>query len=310
MRWLTRVLALALVLAAGAGAAQQAPAKLALVIGNADYNLDGVVDGSRAGVEKSGADGFAQDLPNAEHDAIDVRDALTQLGYDVDFLQNADLTRLQAGLRRLLDRATAAPDAKIVVYYAGHGVKVDGFPYIIPVGVRTPSALPGYSRVIRAEPDRQVQAAMRAVALSVGDLLSGLPASSGEGFSLVMIDSCGNNPWYKFDAAHWSISDIYHGFMEDTFRDVPMAAGVVATFSAGSGAAGDGLGRNSPFVTALKVHIGDPTLPVGALVAVTVAELARLTEGKQEPAVLQGGRKGPQNIVDVGRRCVAVCSGP
>ena len=315
MRWVARTLALALVLAAGAGAAQQASPpnsgkRIALVIGNADYNLDGRVDPSPEGLAQSAVGGFAPDLANVPNDAADMRDVLVQLGYDVDFIENADLARLQAGARGLLDRAAEWPDAKVIVYYAGHGVKVDGLSYIIPVGVPTPSSLPLYSGNITLGPDRRVAAAMRNLTFPVNELLAGLSARVGDGFGLVMIDSCGNNPWYKFNAANFTPSEILHGFMEDEYRDVPMVADVVAAFAAGSGEARDGLGRNSPFVTTTKLHIADASLPVGALLAVTTSEVIRLTGGDQTPLLLQGGRKGTQAFIDIGRRCVATCGGP
>ena len=56
------------------------PQRLALVIGNADYNLDGKLDTPQ---DASRAGGFAVDLPNTRNDASDMKDALERLHFTV-----------------------------------------------------------------------------------------------------------------------------------------------------------------------------------------------------------------------------------
>jgi Caspase domain len=104
--------------AAPALSAPQAPVtplgrRVALVIGNANYNT-------------------ASKLLNPRNDAGDVAAAFRSAGF-TEVVERYDIgvQDLQKALRALEDRATGADWA--VVYYAGHGIEVDGRNYLIPV---------------------------------------------------------------------------------------------------------------------------------------------------------------------------------
>ena len=93
-------------------ASAHAEKRVALVIGNSDY-------------QKVGA------LPNPERDAAAMGELFRQVGFDrVDIKTNLN----QAGLRKALrDFSDAVSDADIaVVFYAGHGIEVSGTNYLIP----------------------------------------------------------------------------------------------------------------------------------------------------------------------------------
>lgn len=102
--------ALALVaLAAGglwlAPSVASAAGRVALVVGNGAYAEIGT-------------------LPNAGNDAADVSAALERLGFDVTTVRDADLAGMNEALR-LFARDTAGADVALV-FYAGHGLEVDG----------------------------------------------------------------------------------------------------------------------------------------------------------------------------------------
>lgn len=92
----------------------QANDRLALVIGNADYDL--------------------RPLENPANDASAMKQRLEELGFKVIFRANADQGVLQEAVRQFL---TEAPRHKVrVVYYSGHGAQVNETNYLLPVSPR------------------------------------------------------------------------------------------------------------------------------------------------------------------------------
>ena len=109
------------VLPAAAGAAE----RVALVIGNAAYE-------------------HVSFPPNPGNDAKAVGDAFERLGYAVTRLMDADYDALRKGLRSFKQEARGKEVA--VVFYAGHGIGVQGSNYLVPVDVEL-----GYADAVEAE---------------------------------------------------------------------------------------------------------------------------------------------------------------
>src|SRR5262245_59199380 len=103
-----------LVLAALLLACQPASAekRVALVVGNSNYRS-------------------AAPLPNPANDAAAVAATLKSAGFDI---VESRLDLRAADMRRALrDFADQASDADIaVIYYAGHGIEIDGTNYLLP----------------------------------------------------------------------------------------------------------------------------------------------------------------------------------
>ena len=100
----------------GAAPEMRIKRKLALVIGNNDYQSP------------------LSRLEGAGRDASAVAGLLKQQGYQVDHLADADRKRMIASLNRLI--LTAEPDDSVLVFYAGHGYIHPGSSvgYWIPTG--------------------------------------------------------------------------------------------------------------------------------------------------------------------------------
>jgi hypothetical protein len=143
------------------GAAPSLPgggaARVALVIGNANYRAAGA-------------------LPNPKNDAEAVSKALNAAGFQV-VLAN-DLTREQfASL--LKDFSAMADNAEwAVIYYAGHGIELGGNNYLVPVDAKFAS-------------DRDVS--LEAVTLE--QVLQSVEGASK--LRLVILDACRDNPFAK-----------------------------------------------------------------------------------------------------------------
>ncbi|MBT2321715.1 caspase family protein [Variovorax paradoxus] len=110
------LLVFALVAAAPDAHAQARPAdkRIALVIGNAKYPK--------------------VPLDNPENDARLVAGNLRKLGFDVNEQLNVNVLQFRRALREFA-RRVQEDDAIAVLYYAGHGVQIDGRNYLLPVDI-------------------------------------------------------------------------------------------------------------------------------------------------------------------------------
>ena len=113
---LARLVVVSLVLVQFASAAVAlAAGRVALVIGNSTYDHIGR-------------------LPNPENDAVDMAATLRRLGFEVTTELDADRVELTDALRAFT-RRSAGPDDSLV-FYAGHGLEMDGVNYLVPVDAR------------------------------------------------------------------------------------------------------------------------------------------------------------------------------
>ena len=86
--------------------------RVALVIGNSDYKR-------------------APLLSNPVNDASAIAALLQGAGFQVELLRDAGINDTRRALREFIDRTRDADVA--VLYFAGHGIEVDGENYLIPV---------------------------------------------------------------------------------------------------------------------------------------------------------------------------------
>lgn len=129
--------------------------RVALVIGNSEYEAVGSLD-------------------NPRNDALDISVALEGLGFDV--LLGRDLT--QAAMQQITrDFADAARDADVALfYYAGHGFQVDGQNYLIPTDAAIASPSDVTSQTI----------AMTGILQAM---------QQAPGLKLIFLDACRDNPF-------------------------------------------------------------------------------------------------------------------
>ena len=228
---------LVVALAAPAHAAK----RVALVIGNAEYR-------------------HASRLANPLNDANDIAAALGRLGFEVTRLDNAGYDAMRRGLRAFTRAAAASETA--VVFYAGHGIEVDGRNFLIPVDARLAS-------------DQDVE--YEAVPL---DLVSRAVDRASE-FRLIVLDACRDNPFAQQMKRSGASRSIGRGLA----RVEPAGETLVAYAAKGGSVAADGEGRNSPYSTALLAHLEEPGLEVGLMFRKVRDAVLRSTGGRQEPFV-------------------------
>ena len=233
--------ALVLLWWAVAAAPAAAEGRVALVIGNAAYDHAGV-------------------LANPGNDATDVGAALRRLGFDVTPVRDAGKAALEGALADFADASAGADVA--LVFYAGHGLEVNGANYLVPVDARL-------------ESDTRVR--FETVPLDYV-----LAATAGAGLRVVILDACRNNPLARSmrrsagtrSASRGAFGELDEGLLGDeTLVAYSAAAGTVAL---------DGAGRNSPYASALLEYLEQP-LELGVLFRRVRSRVLSATDRGQRP---------------------------
>ena len=231
---------LALIVFASASVAL-ADGRVALVVGNSTYAHIGR-------------------LPNPENDAADMAAALRRLGFDVTTELDADRVVLTEALRAFTRRSAGADVS--LVFYAGHGIEMDGVNYLVPVDARL---------------ERDVDVRFEAVTLD--DLLV---STAGASLRLVILDACRNNPLARSMQRTAATRTVSGGSFGDLNEDLLGDETLVAYAAAAGTTAADGRGRNSPYTTALLAHLEQP-LELSAVFRRVRAQVLESTDGEQRP---------------------------
>jgi uncharacterized caspase-like protein len=211
--------------------------RIALVIGNSAYRN-------------------VEALANPANDARAMSDLLRSAGFEV--VAAPDLS--QADMRQVIgDFAAEAgkkgPDTVVLVYYAGHGVQVDGENFLIPVDIH-----------VAFESDVALQA------MRLSDLMNTLAALPSK-TRIVMLDACRNNPFSSINRTNGRGLSIV---------DAP--AGSIVSYSTSPGAiAEDGAGADSPYTTALLTVAKEPGVPIEQAFKRVRLSVHQTTDGRQTP---------------------------
>ena len=218
-----------------------ADGRVALVVGNGDYAAIGR-------------------LPNPGNDANDVAAALGRLGFDVTRVRDADRLAMSEALRAFT-RESAQADVALV-FYAGHGLEVDGVNYLVPVDARL---------------ERDTDVPFEAIELD--DVLA---AMAGAGLRVVVLDACRNNPLARSMQRTSRTRSVSRGSFGELNEDLLGDETLVAYAAAAGTTAVDGTGRNSPYTTALLEYLEQP-LELSQLFRRVRAQVLRATGLKQRP---------------------------
>ena len=218
-----------------------ADGRVALVVGNSTYAHIGR-------------------LPNPDNDARDISAALGRLGFEVTTELDADRVELTEALRAFTRRSAGADVS--LVFYAGHGIEMDGVNYLVPVDARL---------------ERDVD--VRFEAVTVDDLLV---STTGASLRLVILDACRNNPLARSMQRTAATRTVSGGSFADLNEDLLGDETLVAYAAAAGTTAADGRGRNSPYTAALLSHLETP-LEVGLLFRRVRAQVLAATNGAQRP---------------------------
>ena len=237
-RWI--LTAAALLLASQPALAEK---RVALVIGNSAYqNVAPLANPANDGAK------IAATLQNAGFEVVDSRHDLTAV-------------ETRRALRDFADRARDADIA--LVYYAGHGIEVDGSNYLIPVDAKLERDTDIYDE-----------------AFSLDRIL--IAVEPAKKLRLVILDACRDNPFSKKMKRTIATRAVGLGLA----KIEPTSPNVLIAYSAKAGStAADGEGNNSPFTIALSHHLTKPGLDVRRAFGFVRDEVLKTTNNRQEPFV-------------------------
>jgi uncharacterized caspase-like protein len=201
-------------------------------------------------------------LANPVNDGAMIAATLKNAGFDV-VEERHDLPAAETR-RALRDFADRARDADIaVVYYAGHGIEVDGTNYLIPVDAKLERDTDVYDE-----------------AFSLDRVL--LAIEPAKQLRLVILDACRDNPFAK----NMKRTVASRAIGEGLAKIEPTSPNMLIAYSAKAGStAADGDGKNSPFAVALSKHLTTPGLDVRRAFGFVRDDVLKITGNRQEPFV-------------------------
>lgn len=223
--------------------------KLALVIGNGAY-------------------GTASKLPNPPNDARRIAQELRSIGFDTT--EGIDMSS-DAMRRAVKDFLAKAPHAKVtLIFFAGHGMQIDGKNYLVPVDAQLKDGKSFTDELI-----------------DLDFIMAGLEDKLRA--NVIVLDACRDNPFTS------KVSIASSAGRSVTIRSglAPQAglssggtqgAGTLIAFATAPGqVAFDGEGASSPFTIALARHIITPGLELQQMLTRVRSEVVASTKGKQVP---------------------------
>jgi len=217
-----------------------AESRLALVIGQSAYKSVPV-------------------LPNPINDAKAVTQMLTESGFEVSTVSDLSQSQIRDQLSEFAAKvASRGGDSIALVFYAGHGVQIDGENFLLPVDI---------------DPKRESDIAIQAVRLN--DVLNTLTSAPSR-MRIVMLDACRNNPFpeiAKSAGGGLALVDARIG-VPNTFLSFSTSPGAVAE---------DGRGDNSPYTTALLAAAKEANIPIEETFKRTRVSVNKATDGRQTP---------------------------
>ncbi|MET1257421.1 caspase family protein [Aliikangiella maris] len=205
----------------------------ALVIGNADYP--------------------GQKLRNTTNDSEDMSGKLSEFGFSVIHLSNAEKREIDDSVKSFRDNLNSNDIG--LFYFAGHGMQIDGENYIT---------------AIDTDFDTEMDAKYSSYPLN--KVIEIMERSKNK-TNIIILDACRNNPYERA----WHRAPGQRGL-----APVFAPKGTIVAFATSPGeVAGDGAGRNGCYTEALLKHISSPDIPIEEMFKRVRNSLSVITKNKQ-----------------------------
>jgi len=201
-------------------------------------------------------------LQNPANDAAAVAGMFRSAGFEtVESRLNLTVSELRKTLREFGNKSRDADVA--VVYYAGHGIELDGNNYLIPTDATLETdadvldeTLPLDRVLFAVEPAKQLR--------------------------LVILDACRDNPFAKTMKRTIASRAVGRGLA----KVEPSSPNTMIAFAAKAGwTASDGDSKNSPFATAIIDHLAKPGLDLRKAFGFVRDDVLKATNNAQEPFI-------------------------
>src|SRR3984885_3233996 len=201
-------------------------------------------------------------LANPVRDADAIAGLFKKAGFDVvDEKRDLGIADMRRVVREFSEKSKDADIA--VVYYAGHGIEVDGTNYLVPSDAKLVSDFD-----VEDEPvslDRRLKA-----------------LDPVKRLRLVILDACRENPFSNSMKKNVASRSIGRGLA----RVEPTTPNTLVAFATKAGAvADDGSGENSQYATALVKYIAEPGVDLRVAFGRVRDEVLKRTLNRQEPFV-------------------------
>lgn len=194
-------------------------------------------------------------LANPRNDAMAMAERFRQFGFKVMLVLDADRQQLVKALAEFSNVAKAADVG--IVFYAGHGMQVNGINYLIPVDLDLSGTRP-------------VSVSLEALSLD-SVLQDHLPGKS----KLVFLDACRDNPLSRSLAATRGGAT--------GLAPMQTSSGTLISYATrDGGTAADGSGKNSPYTTALLANL-NASEDIALVLRKVRRQVLSTTQGRQEP---------------------------
>ena len=197
-------------------------------------------------------------LPNPANDARAVTQLLTDSGFEVSTASDLSQSQMREQVSEFAGKVAAkGADTVALVFYAGHGLQIDGENFLVPVDI---------------DPKREADIPIQAVRLN--DILNTLTSVPSR-MRILMLDACRNNPFPDLKTAGSGLA------LVDAKVGAP---GTFLSFSTSPGAvAEDGAGSNSPYTTALLAAGKEQGIPIEETFKRVRLAVNKVTDGRQTP---------------------------
>ena len=217
----------------------QGEKKLALVIGNSNYE---------------------NELKNPVNDARLIASVLDSLSFDVILKENLETDRDFKDA--ILEFGSKRSSYEIgFIYYAGHGIQIDGVNYLLPT-----------KEVFNSEED------VSFYAFDVQNLMKILGKKTDQA-NILILDACRDNPYEK----NWNLTRSSKN--SSGLAKMPPPTGSLIAFSTESGAtAPDGKGTNSIYTLSLAKNLLIKDVSIDQIFRNVRAEVLKQSDNKQRPS--------------------------
>ncbi len=219
---------------------EPADGRVALVIGNSQYR-------------------DVQPLPNPQRDAALIADELKRVGFkSVHLLVNASRTDIARAMNTFARESARANWA--VIYYAGHGMELNGSNYLVPVDatLETDDDIPKQTIALDAVLDA---------------------VSPAKQLRLVLLDACRDNPFAAEMHRNEDAGSVGRGLA----RIEPETGTLVAFATKHGHVAIDGAGEDLPFAVAIAKEMETPGLEITRFFRLVHDDVVTATKNAQEP---------------------------
>jgi PQQ-dependent catabolism-associated CXXCW motif protein len=213
--------------------------RLALVVGNNEYKNAPLV--------------------NPINDARLVAKTLEGLGFEVMLRENLNLRDFKAAMRQFASRLENEEGAGLL-YYAGHGVQIEGRNFLLPIDVGTGD-----------------EYELRDSAVDLEDTLMSRLVRARKREKIIILDACRDNPFRAPNQQKRAL--LLRGFAQ-----MGSEKGSLIVYSTNPGnTAEDGTGKNSVFTELFVREIQKDGIEVGQALRSVTSAVVGATKGRQTP---------------------------